>query len=691
MKAFLTLAALLVLQPLAPLQAAVQAPPLTAAKDAVKPGLKLTLGAGGKTDVRVARLIALAVPPGAAVSPFLPAGAFTARWEGAIVSSLRGEYTFAAEIRGALKVSINGQQILEGAGDATAQVVNKTLQLNKGSNAIVAEFASDGKEPAHLLFTWNSKEFPSEPVPPMVFVHQSADDPLREASRIREGRQLFAQFRCTACHGDPQVLPPRGEGLPELAQDAPILAELGAKFKEPWLAQWIGDPHSIRPHSLMPQVFPKTADGQIDQRARDLAAYFIAQGQRDDTTPAEENAPLGGALFANFGCISCHTPPDFQGEDEYDRVPLSHVKAKWQPAALRGYLKDPAQHYPWTRMPNFRLTDEEAERLTSYLISGEQRDFPTGPAGDPAKGAQILVSANCLNCHAGMPPTTQPTLAATVEAGWEKGCLAAEAADRKTAPDFHFSAEQRDALRAFAAAGFESLKHDVPVEFAERQLTNLRCTACHPRDSQLSVWTQVENDAGALTAAFPHEDGQPMGGTHAPLLTWVGEKLHTAWAEPFIVGESMPKPRPWMIARMPGFGAPAKGIAAGLSLQHGFLPDPVEKAAAAPELVRIGEQLVGENGGFNCTTCHGVGDRAATAVFEAPGINLAFSHERLRKFYYDRWVLNPLRIDPETKMPMFADDRGHTALTDLLKGEAPAQFDAIWKYLGTVGKPTRSE
>ena len=60
-------------------------------------------------------------------------------------------------------------------------------------------------------------------------------------------------------------------------------------------------------------------------------------------------------------------------------------------------------------MPNFRLSEEEAKQLTAYLLSGEQREFPAGPAGDAARGAQLLVSANCLNCHAGLPPTPRPS------------------------------------------------------------------------------------------------------------------------------------------------------------------------------------------------------------------------------------------------------------------------------------------
>jgi mono/diheme cytochrome c family protein len=689
----LFLVALLLASPLLFAESAVKAPPLPAMKDKAVQGLTLTFTAGGKSDTRPARLIALAVPAGAPVTPFLPAGAFTAKWEGAIVSPLRAEYTFAAEMKGALKVTINGAVLFEGAGDVTSQVVNKTLQLNKGPNQIVAEFSSDGKEDALLKFTWSSREFPTEPVPPNVFTHNAAQETLRTGTRLREGRMLFAQLRCAACHGDAKLIPPRGEGMPELAQDAPVFAELGAKYNEAWLAQWIGDPASIRPHSLMPRVFPAGSDGKIDPRARDLAAYFISQGKRDDTAPAAENAPLGGALFANFGCIACHTPSEFQGQDEFNRVPLAHVKAKWQPPALREFLKNPSAIYQSIRMPHFRLTEDEAERLTAYLLNATQKEFPAGPAGDPAKGAQLLVTANCLNCHAGMPPTTQPTLAATLASGWTKGCLADDAKARNAAPDFGLSAEQRDALRAFAANGFESLKQDALIELAERQMTNLRCTACHPRDGQLSTWAQLDNDIAPLTAAVPVEEGEgkPIGGTAAPMLTWLGEKLQPAWMENFIAGKTDYKPRPWLIARMPGFAQHSKGLAEGLSLEHGFLPAIPQEAKPAPELVKIGETLLGENGGFNCTTCHTVGDRAATAVFEAPGPNLAYTRERLRKGYYDRWVLAPLRIDPETKMPKFADDEGKTPLGDILEGKASAQYDAIWHYLGTVPKPTRTQ
>ncbi len=664
-------------------------PPLAEAAAKSGQGLALSFTAGGKTDTRHARLVTLFVPKGTPATPFLPAGAFTAKWEGEINAALRARYTLHAEVRGGFRLSVNGVVVLETASGDELKTVSKPIQLNKGATKIIAEYTNDGKSDASVQLKWSSKEFPPEPIPPTVFTHDTASNALREGMRIRQGRELFAELRCAACHADPALIPPRGEGMPELAHDAPVFDDLGAKDRETWLAHWINDPHSIRPHSLMPRVFTGKPD-QIDQRAADLAAFFTASGKADETAPAGDLVSPGGALFANLGCIACHTAPDFTDKDEHGRTPLSHLKAKWVPRALRDYLKDPAKNYAWTHMPNSRLSDEEAERLTAFLLSGTQREFAAGPAGDAAKGAQLLVSSGCLNCHAGMPPTTQPTLAATLQSRWTKGCMAPTADARGNAPDFHFDPEQREALLSFASTGFSSLKQDTQAEFAERQVANMQCTACHARDGKASTWAELDSEMAPLLAAVPQQhvegEGMPAPGNAAPMLTWLGEKLQPDWMGDFIAGHGKYKPRPWIIARMPGYPAVAKGIAEGLAHQHGFAATPETEPPVEAENAGKGAVLISENGGFNCTTCHGVGERAPTAVFEAPGINLAYSPERLRSGYYHRWVMHPLRIDPETKMPRFADDEGKTPLTDYFDGNARDQFEAIWQFLRTQKK-----
>jgi mono/diheme cytochrome c family protein len=490
-------------------------------------------------------------------------------------------------------------------------------------------------------------------------------------------------MNCAACHADAALLPTKGTGMPEHGQIAPLLSELGTKFKKDFLADWIRDPHAIRPHTLMPKVF---AGEGAEQKSADLAAMLTQGAAPKESALDLKLAPQGGALFANMGCVACHQRPDAEGKDAHDRIPMGHIRDKWHAAPLIEFLKDPAKHYPSTRMPHFRLEDEEATQLAAYLITNSRMVKRKDLAGDATRGATLLVSAGCLNCHAGMPATTQPTLATVLKSG-DKGCLSPDEKARAAAPDFALTATQRASLKAFLATDLASLKQDTPAEFAERQIKNLNCVACHSRDGNVSTWTKVDGEAKKLRDALPakeHVEGEPVPDAPIPPLTWLGEKLRHDWMSKFIAGQIEYKPRPWLIGRMPGFAHYADGLALGLNHQHGLPQKEAAEPAPNPEKAAIGEKLVGADGGFNCITCHAAGDQAATAVFEAPAINFAQSAERLRKGYFHRWTLAPTRIDPDTKMPKYADPEGVTQLTDPYDGKGPAQFEAIWEYIRTV-------
>ena len=55
--------------------------------------------------------------------------------------------------------------------------------------------------------------------------------------------------------------------------------------------------------------------------------------------------------------------------------------------------------------------------------------------------------------------------------------------------------------------------------------------------------------------------------------------------------------------------------------------------------------------------------------------------ERIRKDFYHRWVRNPQKYLPNTRMPTYADGEGKTAYKTILEGDARQQFEAIWQYL----------
>lgn len=650
------------------------------AKAEKQPGVSVTFAAGGVTDTRTERFAALYVPKSSPPTPFVPAGPFKATIRGDIDSPLRAEYTFIVEVRGQVKVSINGQEILDAAGASAPQYADKTVQLSKGANPVVIEYASDGEQDSQLRFDWSSKDFPREPVPAAVWTHV-IDPAVKKGTQLREGRMLFATRHCTACHDSGDLVPKDGTGMSELLMTAPDLTDAGARFKAEWLAAWVENPRGTRSDARMPHL-PLTKE-----QAGHVAAYLATLGRAAGEPKLEEDkVAIGGGLFGTLGCVGCHTTPDHAGEDEHRRTPLAHVRGKFQTSALIEFLKMPATHNPFTRMPNFRLTDDEAAALSAYLLNTAKKEFEAVP-GDAAKGKELAAGAGCANCHTGLEKSTlaAPALAALLKKPAD-GCVSEKP---QKAPDFGWTTEQREALTAFLQSGLGSLKQDNVTEYAARQIKFLNCNACHALDDNQSVFHLVEEEVTALTAGAPAPEHAVEGATvpphMIPPLTWFGEKLQTGYMAAMIAGAQGFKPRPWLASRMPGFGGPGGGIANGLAHMHGLpLMDLPPEPQPAAETVEIGKKLVGADGGFNCVQCHGVKEQPATAVFEAPGINLGYSSQRLRKGYYHRWMLNPLRVDPDTKMPKFSEDHTTTQLTDALDGKATPQFEAIWQYLQTL-------
>ena len=160
-----------------------------------------------------------------------------------------------------------------------------------------------------------------------------------------------------------------------------------------------------------------------------------------------------------------------------------------------------------------------------------------------------------------------------------------------------------------------------------------------------------------------------------------GGKLKPEWSSHVIAGANTEKPRPWMKARMPGFPAYATNLAAGLAALHGYPARTPDDPPPASDLVKTGETLIGANGGFSCVACHAVGANTSQVVVESPGVNLALSADRLLSPYFRRWLMNPIAIDPGTKMPLYFDAEGRSQLTEFFEGDAHKQIDAMWHYI----------
>jgi mono/diheme cytochrome c family protein len=664
------------------------------AQERSEQGLALTFESlapesAGKTDTRQARMLALYVPEGTPPTPFFAPGRFRATWTGDLNLRLRERLAFLAAGRGKVTVKVKDNVVFEAEGDDFSTRVGEVTRLDKGKNPIVVTYESPEKGDAFVRLSWKEQRgLRAEPVPPMVFTHDASAKEVVEGMRLREGRQLLANLRCTKCHD----AGPNATAMPELAADAPSLTHIGMRLQRDWMAAWIHDPRALRSDAHMPRMFHDSGAS-----AADVAAY-LASLSPVDFQPRfidPKLAPRGGQLFASLNCVGCHTPPGAMRVSDSDtRIPLSQVSAKLPRHALADYLLNPHAHYVWNPMPNFKLGTEEADSLAAFLLEKAKQSVPSAPAGDPAKGKHLVQSSGCLNCHTldGEKSTHKAPALAAIGGRWTQGCMAPAAAARGKAPDFGLTDVQRNALLAFAATDRSSLMRETAAEFSTRQVAAMRCTACHARDGREAlVSTDYAADAAALTAAFPlpqaaaavHEGEHFAPDQRAPLLTWTGEKFRPEWSAALIGGEvqAKHKPRPYLHARMPAWPTRAKLLAQGLSAEHGYAPMSEAYPPPDEQMAPVGQKLTGAAGGFSCVQCHAVGPAPPLAPFEAPAMNMQNITERLRKDYYHRWMLNPIKVEPSTKMPAFADAEGRSAIRDVYEGDAIRQFEAIWQFL----------
>ncbi|PYK97141.1 MAG: hypothetical protein DME19_17305 [Verrucomicrobia bacterium] len=626
------------------------------AADKSEPGLAVAFTAldGDKakaTDVTVLPNVRLYVPAGKPPTPFLSAGKFSAEWAGFVSSEIRDNYTFQAELNGDLKLEINGAAVLEASAHETNTAPSKPVRLNKGTNAFRLYFTSPAEGAAFVRLFWSTREFALEPIALGALTHETTAE-LQKAGLLRFGRELFIEFRCAKCHAGPSP----GSAIPELSMDAPVFEGIGSRRNYHWMARWIADPKSMRATARMPKLLhgPKAKDD-----AEAIAAFLASL--KSDSTPKDakeagaEQIEAGRKLFETLHCIACHNTPGTT-ENDLQKVSFNQVRAKYAPGSLVAFLRKPEEHYAWIRMPNFKLAPDEAAPLAAFLESAADKPGDVSAPGDTAaveRGRKLVQTSGCLNCHS-LKLESQfkiRSLAELTPDKWKQGCLAAISNEDSKAPQFSFSSTEREAVQAFAATDRASLTRHVPAEFAERQARLLRCAECHGKFEGFPPW-------------------ETLGG-----------KLKPEWMKAFIGGELAYKPRPWIEPRMPAFPQYADALATGLTEEQGLPPRTPPEPPIDLEAAKIGRKLVSASGGFFCVSCHAVGGLAAAQVFESNGVNLAYTGARLQKDYYHRWVRNPLRIEPGTKMPVYFDAEGKSPLTDYYEGDAGKQIEAIWQYI----------
>lgn len=515
----------------------------------------------------------------------------------------------------------------------------------------------------------------------MVVLPAAGTGPEASGAGAKRAEGLFRQY-CAVCHGAAG----KGDGpnAPYLDETQPRdLTDRGymARLSDDHLFRVIAEGGRAVDRSPFMPPFGKTLSRE---ELRSLVSY-VRRLSAEPPPPAGAAGGIeaaGARLVAELGCAGCHRIGGLQAAliaPDLRRLG-SKIRVEWLVQFLQAPRRvRPAGYVPLSRsrMPDFRLSREEAESLAAFLVSrrGGGPDPRWGADAPPEpgeQGRQLFLRYACRACHFrdGSGGAAGPDLSAAgdrLHPGWMARYIQDSLAmdPLSPMPRLGVSGAEALALARYLAGGGpprggEGARGPEAVARGERFFRDLQCGACHP------------------------EPGGEGEGDTGPDLTHVGDKLRAEWLEGFLAD---PHPvRPWLRARMPAFGlseAERRAVTAFLmSLRDPAAPPLPERlrfsGKISPESLRAARRLMSREY-LACFTCH-LGEAKPEGSPQDWGPDLTLAPRRLNPEWIVRWLLDPQRLQPGTKMPAFFPD-AESGPEDILDGDEERQVLAIRDYL----------
>ena len=562
--------------------------------------------------------------------------------------------------------------------------------------------------------------------------------------KINKARMLFIENGCNGCHVT--------KGFENLPKVGPDLRRISSKVTKDWAFKWIKNPKAFRPTTRMPKYFLNSNNSDPEDVARNeveirsMVEYLFAKSDQLEYQPVtvSGNAANGQTLVKEIGCVGCHLMENEKPAHVDTRrrfgPPLVKLGSKTNSTWLYNWLREPRHYSPQTRMPNMKLTDQEANDITAYLLSIRdtaweaekvpalqekylkdeivfhlKRQYGLGADEQYNKmpeqerwmflGERTISRYGCAGCHLIPGFETAKGIGTSLsEEGSKKvtkfdfGFVPIEHSvpayihqklhdprsfdkervkrwdEKLIMPNFDFTPEETASLtmlimgltneRVPAESQDVLADNEQVAERGKWLVVQKNCIACH----------NIDGWGGEIKEVITEEGMQP------PLLIAEGEKAQSDWLFEFLKAPG--KIRPWLKVRMPNFRLSDEE--ANTLVQYFMAASKTGPFNSPPEFTKHLAEGQGVFTTFQCSTCHVVGGvvppgRASADL--APDLTL--SQTRLRADWILKWLEDPQKLQPGTRMPDFFPE---AALPNVLNGDPHLQKEAIRNYIYSLGR-----
>jgi cytochrome c2 len=558
------------------------------------------------------------------------------------------------------------------------------------------------------------------------------------APHLSRGRKIIEEVACYGCH--PM------DGYENKPKAGPDLRHVAAKLNVGWMVEWIKNPKSIRPKTRMPNFFPEglhpeeyppTArpnyvDGDVQmgkvseqeperrKRALDLlpverfqpeqqvvliSSFLMANSMPFElpALPPGGDAARGEKLVDTLGCYGCHTltkPGEKEAVDHknrashYDHGPdLGNVGSKTTAQWIYAWIKNPKAYAPKTRMPNLRLSDQEAADIAVFLagnkyINGQPKEYPTSVAGvDPNNadkqylGRKLLNYYGCYGCHyvGGFEQTpgigadlsdfgvkdvarldygdyivkhTQQTWASWIENKLKHPRVYRYERVETRMPQFDLTPDEitdvmvvlkgmRGKTRDSEVRGHRLTAMEQAREKGRELVRFYNCYGCHTVDGftgDIRQMAQFQDDNARFAP---------------PVINGEGGKTQPSWLFGFLKAPS--KLRQSLAVRMPTFGFTDEEATTLVQMFSAFDGAEFPYHDYSNITLDANRRVMAESTfkAAQCLNCHALTDQLTPdqAAIGAP--NLLLAKHRLRGEWLLRWLHDPQVLAPGVNMPSF--------------------------------------
>jgi len=507
-----------------------------------------------------------------------------------------------------------------------------------------------------------------------ILDHSAKDDyPAPPKGDLDAGRKTFETVGCLGCHriGDDR----RGiDGLDAAAfrEHGPNLEGTGSKLNPGWLYAWIRNPKAYWHETKMPNLRLN------EKEAADITAYLMSlKSEGFAERPGPPNDPKAR-----------------------DAVVLDYLKAQWSVAEADAKLAGMDDHARTSFLGEKTIARYGC--FGCHNVPGFEKASPVGT--ELTEEGSKLIERLDFGFQEGKIPHSVPAWVhkKLMEPRiFDEGKLKRHEELLKM-PNFHFEEKEADAI---VTAVMSLTKEVVPlvaqkqlsaeeklVERGRRLVRNYNCQGCHQVGDKGGAFKALITDrletsggdalqAVALAPPMLYNDKSKIG---------EGARVQTPWLHGFLQDPSN-HIRPWLEVRMPTFGFSEDQTNA--ITQYFASLDKVSypyetKPSSDPVMVATGKQLFEK---WQCVKCHVVSGKLPNQEPANMAPDLAKVPSRLRADWIDRWLTEPTKIQPGTRMPTnFPEDPSENAFPEILGGDQKKQIEAVRSYLLTLGPGGKS-